>query len=70
MSIIDLPAGSMENSIVKRIAKKNNSCDCRREHEIRRHMYSSSPTAGDCETFSTHDLVSYIDNHYRNDRVS
>jgi enterochelin esterase-like enzyme len=28
-------------------------------------MYSSSPTNGDWETFITHDLVSYIDGHYR-----
>jgi S-formylglutathione hydrolase FrmB len=28
-------------------------------------MYSSSPTTGDWETYITHDLVSYIDSHYR-----
>jgi enterochelin esterase-like enzyme len=28
-------------------------------------MYSSSPTIGDWETFVAHDLVSYIDGHYR-----
>ena len=28
-------------------------------------MYSSSPTIGDWETYITHDLVSYIDSHYR-----
>lgn len=28
-------------------------------------MYSSSPVSGDWETFITHDLVSYIDAHYR-----
>jgi enterochelin esterase-like enzyme len=28
-------------------------------------MYSSSPTTGDWEDFITHDLVSYIDSHYR-----
>jgi len=28
-------------------------------------MYSSSPTTGDWEAFVTHDLVSYIDAHYR-----
>src|SRR5579862_2476038 len=28
-------------------------------------MYSNSPTTGDWETFITHDLVDYIDNHYR-----
>ena len=28
-------------------------------------MYSSSPTTGDWETYITHDLVSYIDAHYR-----
>jgi S-formylglutathione hydrolase FrmB len=28
-------------------------------------MYSSSPTTGDWETYITHDLVSYIDGHYR-----
>ena len=28
-------------------------------------MYSSSPTTGDWETFVAHDLVSYIDSHYR-----
>jgi len=28
-------------------------------------MYSSSPTTGDWERFITHDLVSYIDAHYR-----
>jgi enterochelin esterase-like enzyme len=35
-------------------------------------MYSSSPTTGDWETFVAHDLVSYIDSHYRTipDRMS
>ena len=28
-------------------------------------MYSSSPTTGDWERFITHDLVNYIDSHYR-----
>jgi S-formylglutathione hydrolase len=28
-------------------------------------MYSSSPTTGDWEAFITHDLVNYIDGHYR-----
>lgn len=28
-------------------------------------MYSSSPTTGDWETYITHDLVGYIDSHYR-----
>lgn len=28
-------------------------------------MYSSSPTTGDWEAYITHDLVSYIDTHYR-----
>ena len=28
-------------------------------------MYSSSPTTGDWETYITHDLVSYVDSHYR-----
>lgn len=28
-------------------------------------MYSNSPTTGDWETFVTHDLVNYIDSHYR-----
>jgi S-formylglutathione hydrolase FrmB len=28
-------------------------------------MYSNSPTIGDWETYITHDLVSYIDTHYR-----
>jgi enterochelin esterase-like enzyme len=28
-------------------------------------MYSNSPTTGDWEEFVTHDLVSYIDSHYR-----
>ena len=28
-------------------------------------MYSNSPTTGDWETFITHDLVDYIDSHYR-----
>ena len=28
-------------------------------------MYSSSPTIGDWEAYITHDLVSYIDSHYR-----
>jgi S-formylglutathione hydrolase len=28
-------------------------------------MYSSSPTTGNWETYITHDLVSYIDSHYR-----
>src|SRR5580704_2453188 len=28
-------------------------------------MYSNSPTTGDWETYITHDLVDYIDNHYR-----
>ena len=28
-------------------------------------MYSNSPTSGDWETYITHDLVSYIDTHYR-----
>ncbi len=28
-------------------------------------MYSSSPTTGDWEGYITHDLVSYIDSHYR-----
>jgi enterochelin esterase-like enzyme len=28
-------------------------------------MYSSSPTIGDWETFVAHDLVSYVDGHYR-----
>jgi S-formylglutathione hydrolase FrmB len=28
-------------------------------------MYSSSPTTGDWEAYITHDLVSYIDSHYR-----
>jgi S-formylglutathione hydrolase FrmB len=28
-------------------------------------MYSSSPTTGDWETYITHDLVSYVDTHYR-----
>ena len=28
-------------------------------------MYSSSPTTGDWETYLTHDLVEYIDSHYR-----
>ncbi len=28
-------------------------------------MYSNSPTTGDWEGFLTHDLVEYIDNHYR-----
>ncbi|MBZ5677638.1 MAG: alpha/beta fold hydrolase [Acidobacteriia bacterium] len=28
-------------------------------------MYSSSPTNGDWETYVTHDLVSYVDSHYR-----
>lgn len=35
-------------------------------------MYSSSPTTGDWERFVTHDLVQYIDGHYRTiaDRAS
>lgn len=35
-------------------------------------MYSSSPTTGDWERFITHDLVQYIDTHYRTiaDRAS
>ncbi len=28
-------------------------------------MYSNSPTTGDWETYITHDLVNYIDSHYR-----
>lgn len=28
-------------------------------------MYSNSPTTGDWETYLTHDLVQYIDSHYR-----
>ncbi|HUA18555.1 MAG TPA: alpha/beta fold hydrolase [Bryobacteraceae bacterium] len=28
-------------------------------------MYSNSPTTGDWETYITHDLVKYIDSHYR-----
>jgi S-formylglutathione hydrolase FrmB len=28
-------------------------------------MYSSSPTIGDWEAYITHDLISYIDSHYR-----
>src|SRR6185312_15709968 len=28
-------------------------------------MYSSSPTTGDWETFIAHDLVAYVDSHYR-----
>ena len=28
-------------------------------------MYSNSPTTGDWETYITHDLVDYIDSHYR-----
>jgi enterochelin esterase-like enzyme len=28
-------------------------------------MYSSSPTTGDWEAYITHDLVSYVDSHYR-----
>src|ERR1700678_302131 len=28
-------------------------------------MYSSSPTTGDWETYITHELVNYIDSHYR-----
>jgi S-formylglutathione hydrolase FrmB len=28
-------------------------------------MYSNSPTTGDWETFITHDLVGYVDGHYR-----
>ncbi len=28
-------------------------------------MYSNSPTSGDWETYITHDLVAYIDSHYR-----
>ena len=28
-------------------------------------MYSNSPTTGDWEAFITHDLVSYVDSHYR-----
>ncbi|MGH9810175.1 MAG: alpha/beta hydrolase, partial [Terriglobia bacterium] len=28
-------------------------------------MYSNSPTIGDWETYITHDLVSYVDSHYR-----
>ncbi len=28
-------------------------------------MYSNSPTSGDWEVYITHDLVSYIDTHYR-----
>jgi S-formylglutathione hydrolase len=28
-------------------------------------MYSNSPTTGDWETYITHDLVEYIDSHYR-----
>jgi S-formylglutathione hydrolase FrmB len=28
-------------------------------------MYSSSPTIGDWEAYITHDLVSYVDSHYR-----
>src|ERR1700692_4194375 len=28
-------------------------------------MYSSSPTTGDFENFIAHDLVAYIDAHYR-----
>ncbi|MDE3111091.1 MAG: alpha/beta fold hydrolase [Acidobacteriota bacterium] len=35
-------------------------------------MYSSSPVTGDWETFVTHDLVAYMDSHYRTipDRMS
>ncbi|HWF07178.1 MAG TPA: alpha/beta fold hydrolase [Bryobacteraceae bacterium] len=35
-------------------------------------MYSSSPTTGDWETFIAHDLVAYVDSHYRTvpDRMS
>src|SRR4051812_10589112 len=35
-------------------------------------MYSSSPTTGDWETFVAHDLVAYVDSHYRTipDRMS
>jgi S-formylglutathione hydrolase len=35
-------------------------------------MYSSSPTTGDWETYVAHDLVAYVDGHYRtlSDRVS
>jgi S-formylglutathione hydrolase FrmB len=28
-------------------------------------MYSNSPTTGDWEAYVTHDLVDYIDSHYR-----
>jgi S-formylglutathione hydrolase FrmB len=28
-------------------------------------MYSTSPTSGDWETYITHDLVAYVDSHYR-----
>ena len=59
------PAGFHGPRYRRRDGEGNDSRDSGWQYSVRRHMYSSSPTTGDWEAYITHDLVSYIDSHYR-----
>jgi S-formylglutathione hydrolase FrmB len=64
VSFIGLP-GSMDNGIAKGTTKEMIVVIPDANTKYGGSMYSSSPTTGDWETYITHDLVSYIDSHYR-----
>jgi len=61
---IGLPA-SMDNGIAKGTTKEMIVVIPDANTKYGGSMYSSSPTTGDWEAYITHDLVSYIDSHYR-----
>ena len=57
--------GSMDNGIAKGTTKEMIVVIPDANTKYGGSMYSSSPTTGDWEAYVTHDLVSYIDSHYR-----
>ena len=61
---IGLPA-SMDNGIAKGTTREMIVVIPDANTKYGGSMYSSSPTTGDWEAYITHDLVSYIDSHYR-----
>ena len=64
VQFIGMP-GSMDNGIAKGTTKEMIVVMPDANTKYGGSMYSSSPTTGDWETYITHDLVSYIDSHYR-----
>jgi len=61
---IGLP-GSMDNGLAKGTTKEMIVVIPDANTKYGGSMYSNSPTTGDWETYITHDLVAYIDSHYR-----